>query len=189
MPKIKSNVVLFLFCCFFCVFCSYAHSATKKHASRTPTETNDFELNYNYAARLPQQIDYIGEKIIIVNPNIHVWGAYDQDGNLMRAGLMSAGADWCFDTGRRCHTKAGLFRVFSLGSPYCKSSLFPIPNGGAPMPYCMFFNKNQALHGVHKGEVVEGNVSHGCVRLTIEDAKWLRYNFVELGTLVIVYSY
>jgi lipoprotein-anchoring transpeptidase ErfK/SrfK len=51
----------------------------------------------------------------------------------------------------------------------------------------MYFNKNQGLHGSH--EVVEGNISHGCVRVTINDAKWLRYHFANIGTKVIIMSY
>lgn len=144
---------------------------------------------FTYAPRLPSQLDTHGIKTILIDPNVHAWGAYDEGGKIVRAGLASAGADWCFDIGRPCHTKPGTFRVNSLGGPECKSSLFPLPNGGAPMPYCMFFNNNQALHGVHEGEVVEGNVSHGCVRLHIPDAEWLRYNFINIGTRVIVYDY
>ena len=45
------------------------------------------------------------------------------------------------------------------------------------MPYCMFFNGGQALHG--SNQVVRANASHGCVRVHVSDAKWLRYHFVE----------
>jgi lipoprotein-anchoring transpeptidase ErfK/SrfK len=59
----------------------------------------------------------------------------------------------------------------------------------------MFFNGGQALHGSY--QVVPANISHGCVRLRVKDAKWLRYNFAEeptaqnedLGTIVIIKSY
>lgn len=55
------------------------------------------------------------------------------------------------------------------------------------MPYCMFFNGNQALHGSH--ELAEGNISHGCVRISVDDAYWVRFNFANVGTKVIVMSY
>jgi lipoprotein-anchoring transpeptidase ErfK/SrfK len=64
-----------------------------------------------------------------------------------------------------------------------------MPHGGAPMPYCMFFNRNQALHGSPDHEVVDGNISHGCVRMHVPEAEWLRYNFVHVGTKVIVRPY
>ncbi|EKD71040.1 MAG: enhanced entry protein [uncultured bacterium] len=143
----------------------------------------------NYASRVPQSINSHGQKVIVVDPRAHVWAAYGPDGNLIRAGLATAGAKYCPDIKRACKTRAGTFRVNSLGSKSCKSSIYPLPKGGAPMPYCMFFNGNQGLHGSHYHAVIEGNVSHGCVRMRIQDAEWLRFNFARVGTKVIVKSY
>jgi len=140
----------------------------------------------DYASRLPQHIN-TGEKTVLVDPNVHAWGAYDSDGSLLRAGLTTAGGDWCPDIGRRCHTGVGTFRIHSLGSAACKSSIYPLHRGGAPMPYCMFFNRSQGLHGSY--EVVEGNISHGCVRMQVSDAEWMRFNFATVGTKVIVKPY
>lgn len=141
------------------------------------------------------QISPTGEKLIIVDPNSHIWSAYSPQGKLLRSGEATAGSYWCRDLHRRCRTKAGTFRIYSLGGPGCISHKFPLPRGGAPMPYCMYFNGSQALHGSY--EVVYGNISHGCVRLHVNDARWLRYNFVEgpnasnhyRGTLVIIKPY
>lgn len=149
----------------------------------------------SYARGLSQTISPPGERLIIVDPNAHEWGAYDANGYLIRSGMATAGNKWCRDLHRPCKTKAGTFRIYSLGSAGCKSSKFPLPRGGAPMPYCMFFNGGQALHGSY--EVVAANVSHGCVRLNVQDAKWIRFNFVEWpnedngfrGTKVIVRPY
>lgn len=141
----------------------------------------------NYTDRMPSSINAYGEKVIVVNPNVHAWGAYDSSGSLVRGGLATAGGDWCPDINRRCHTRSGSFRIQSLGSVSCKSHIYPLPRGGAPMPYCMFFNGNQGLHGSY--EVVDGNVSHGCVRLHVDDAEWIRFNFASIGTKVIVKSY
>lgn len=136
---------------------------------------------------LPQNISAPGEKVIVVDPRSHSWGAYDPSGRLIRSGLASSGANWCPDMGRVCHTETGHFRIRSLGDGSCKSPSFPLPRGGSPMPYCMYFNAVQALHG--SSHVVNGNISHGCVRMHPGDAKWLRYNFAELGTLVVVLPY
>ncbi len=146
-------------------------------------------------AVMPEQIDPPGEKLIVVNPNVHAWGAYLPDGRLIRGGMATAGSDWCRDLHRACRTRSGSFRIYSLGSSDCKSRKFPLPRGGAPMPYCMFFNGGQALHGSY--EVVAGNISHGCVRLHVEDAEWLRFEFVDgpdeensyRGTRVIIKAY
>jgi hypothetical protein len=141
----------------------------------------------SYSRSLPEQINPPGEKLIIVDPNVHAWGAYNAGGKLLRSGLATAGSNWCRDLHRPCRTKSGTFRIYSLGSSGCKSHIFPLPRGGAPMPYCMFFNRNQALHGSY--EVVRGNISHGCVRLHVDDARWLRFNFAEPGTKVIIRPY
>jgi len=137
-----------------------------------------------------------GERVVMVDLKQNAWGAYDGDGTLVNWGPATGGADWCSDIGRSCRTKAGQFRIYSLGSSNCVSSKFPIPRGGAPMPYCMFFYGGQALHG-SPGGVVRGNESHGCVRLFVQDAEWLRYDFVEppsstnnyRGTKLIVLPY
>src|SRR5262245_27408226 len=92
------------------------------------------------ALSLPRQISPQNERIVVVDPRGHAWGAYDATGRLIRSGLASAGSDWCEDLGRPCHTRTGTHRVRSLGGAGCKSPTFPIPRGGAPMPYCMYFN-------------------------------------------------
>lgn len=127
---------------------------------------------------LPQQIDPPDEKMVVVNLGKHAWGAYDPDGRLVRWGPATGGKDYCPDIGQGCRTKSGEFRVYSLGSSRCVSSKFPVGEGGAPMPYCMFFNGGQALHG-SPGGVIRGNESHGCVRMFVDDAEWLRYDFVQ----------
>ncbi len=152
---------------------------------------NAFSRNYSLASHIASP----GEKLIIVDPTIHVWGAYTSDGQLVRSGVATAGSYWCRDLHRPCRTKAGEFRIYSLGGPGCISHRFPLPRGGAPMPFCMYFNGSQALHGSY--EVVHGNISHGCVRLHVNDARWLRYHFVEgpndhnnyRGTRVIIKAY
>jgi hypothetical protein len=140
----------------------------------------------DYASRLPDHIS-TGEKTILVDPNVHAWGAYDSSGNLVKAGLTTAGAEYCPDINRPCKTKAGSFRIYSLGGPECKSTLYPVGKGGAPMPYCMYFHGGQGLHGSY--EVVEANVSHGCVRMQVSDADWVRHNFANVGTKVVVRPY
>jgi len=164
---------------------SYHSRDTAYTASQRPQR--DPSLPANYADRLPGTVGTKGERMVLVDPNVHAWGAYDSSGKLMKAGLATAGAEYCPDIKRGCKTGAGTFRIQSLGASNCKSTRYPLPRGGAPMPYCMFFNKNQGLHGSQY--VMEGNVSHGCVRLSEEDAEWLRFNFANIGTKVIVKPY
>ncbi len=149
---------------------------------------------YSFAS-FPDKIEPEGQKQIIVDPRIHKWAAYDEDGKLVKTGMATCGSGYCRDLHRSCRTKVGTFRIQSLGDAGCKSHKFPLPRGGAPMPYCMFFNNGQALHG--SNAVVPANASHGCVRLHVKDAKWMRFHFAEeptsnnegLGTLVIIKPY
>lgn len=144
----------------------------------------------------PAQIKAPGEKIIFVDPAVLAWGAYAANGNLVRWGPASLGSDWCHDLGHRCHSPVGIFHVYQKGAVDCRSTKFPLPRGGAPMPYCMFFHRGFALHG-EPGGLPGDNVSHGCVRLFVSDAEWLSEQFVDPpnphnsypGTIVVVEPY
>jgi lipoprotein-anchoring transpeptidase ErfK/SrfK len=124
-------------------------------------------------APIPERIPRQGEKVIIIYPAEHFWGAYNAQGRLIRWGIATAGANDCPDSSHSCRTKVGTFRIYSLGDSHCVSRKYD----GAPMPYCMYFNGGQALHG--SPDVQFSNISHGCVRIHISDAKWLRTQFVE----------
>lgn len=130
-----------------------------------------------------------GKKLIIVDPRAHAWAAYTSDGQLIRWGDASAGRNYCPDVHRACRTVTGTFTINDKGGPGCISHKFPIEtNGGAPTPYCMHFYKGFAIHGSH--EVIPGrNLSHGCVRLYPEDARWLNQEFANVGTRVIIRPY
>jgi len=144
----------------------------------------------------PKQTTPLGEKLIIFDPRLHAFGAYDSSGILVRWGPASGGADWCKDLNGSCRTTSGHFRIYSMGSSECFSTKFPLPEGGAPMPYCMYFNNGEAFHGSPNG-LAGYNASHSCVRLYVNDAEWLRYDFAEgpsaynnyRGTKVIINQY
>ncbi len=154
---------------------------------KTAQAPNPLPSSATFAERMPKSINPSGENAIVVDPNVHAWGAYNAEGELLRGGLATSGADWCPDIHRRCHTRSGTFRIQSLGAASCKSSIYPLGRGGAPMPYCMFFDGSQGLHGSY--ELRDGNASHGCVRLPVDDAEWIRFQFAHIGTKVIVKSY
>lgn len=175
---------------------SYQNEFPSDRASLEPIDDEtEIPTDRNNRSELPASIQSHAEKVIIIDPKLHEWGAYSADGKLIRSGLATAGAKWCPDIEKPCRTKTGTFRIYSLGDEGCYSSKFPLPDGGAPMPYCMFFNGGQAIHG--SDNVVYGNVSHGCVRVHQSDAAWLRNHFVESpsqrnqyqGTKVIIKPY
>lgn len=148
-----------------------------------------FEDDYSY--RLPSKYKTGGQKVVLVNPNVHAWGAYAADGHLVRAGIATSGGLRCPPDAdeRDCRTGMGTFRITSMGDGGCYSKHYPKPRGGGLMPYCMYFNQGQALHGSPDNIVFDDNVSHGCVRMRIPDAEWMRYKFASVGTKVIVMPY
>lgn len=149
-------------------------------------------INMFDVSPFPLKIPGENQKQVIVDQDKLAWAAYDGQGNLLRWGPISSGRDRCSDSNRSCRTLTGIFRVFSKENEKCTSDVFPIGKGGAKMPYCMYFHKGFALHG--SDDIPGVRASHGCVRMFIEDAKWLNREFVELssernnfmGTVVIV---
>lgn len=144
-------------------------------------------------APFPKNIAPSKNKLIIVDQDKLAWGAYDRKGFLVKWGAISSGQNFCSDIKRSCTTITGEFYVFNKKDKKCKSTIFPVDEGGgAVMPWCMFFYKGYALHG--SPEVPGYRASHGCIRLFIEDALWLNKEFVELpaerngmlGTKVVV---
>ncbi len=143
------------------------------------------EIAYNDISPLPLKISTKGKKQILISLREHAFAAYDTRGNLVHWGPISAGKQNCA-SGETCETVVGKFRVFRVHGENCKSGKYPIAtNGGAPMPYCMFFHRGWAIHG---STLPGRHNSHGCVRLFYEDAKWLNKFFVKIGTTVNVLS-
>lgn len=135
----------------------------------------------------PETRPATGKRVFIYDPRQLSWAAYDSDGTLVRTGPGSAGSGYCPDLGQPCRTPSGTFQIFSKQDVDYKSKVFPIPRGGAPMPYAMFFHGGAAIHG--SVEVMEHNASHGCVRILTEDAEWLNDSFLDYGSTVIIRPY
>lgn len=142
----------------------------------------------------PRYIEPEGEKIIFVNQDKLAWGAYDENGELLWWGPLSSGSGHCRGLDGTCITPSGAFRIVRKQDIDCISTTFPMrgngDNGGAEMPYCMHFFRGYALHG---SDTVPGyRASHGCIRIFIEDARWLNEEFITLpggdskGTRVII---
>jgi hypothetical protein len=195
----RSALVSIMRICSFSIFSLLVSCATTQQASMQAearqqnqvVNLDDQRFATNYAQRIPAHLDTHGKKMVLVDPNVHTWGAYGADGNLIRAGIATAGGPTCPPDADEadCRTGRGTFHITSLGSEDCASKIYPRPDGGGLMPYCMFFNNGQALHGSPDNIVIEDNVSHGCVRMRIPDAEWMRNNFAQVGTKVVVMPY
>ncbi len=142
-------------------------------------------LGYLDFSPFPQYRDTDGDKLIFIDLSDLAFGAYDENGDLVHWGPVSGGRGYCPDVRRACNTKKGTFKIYSRMPASHVSSIYPVEtNGGAPMPYAMHYYRGFALHG---SPTVPGyNASHGCVRLMVEDARWLNKEFVDIGTKIIV---
>jgi hypothetical protein len=56
------------------------------------------------------------------------------------------------------------------------------------VPYHMYFNWREAIHGVYWHDNFGYYWSHGCVNVSVSDAKWLWDNWINMDTIVYVYD-
>ena len=148
---------------------------------------NPEKLTHFDVAPFDLKIDGSGYRTVIIDLSQLAWGAYDEDGNLLHWGPASGGKGWCKDVDKPCRTHTGNYTIYRKQGYDCTSSKFPLPYGGAAMPYCMHYYRAFALHGSF--EVPGYNASHGCVRMFITDARWLNHQFANYDTKVIVKPY
>lgn len=159
---------------------------------------NDMQdKTYMDFAPFPQLSESGHEKVLIWDPKLLAWAAYDSSGALISWGPGVGGMDFCPDIKRSCRTIAGTFTILEKYSAGYRSSKYPIEEcrgkepgrpGCAPMPYFMKFHRGGL--GFHGSDDVPGyHASHGCVRIFPADAEWLSKNFVEKDTKVIILPY
>ncbi len=136
----------------------------------------------------PLQIPSTGKKHFVFDPKAAAWAAYDETGKRVMTGAASGGKDICEDEDKSCRTVTGTFHVYNKRGEFCKSGEYPVETeGGAKMPYCMYFFQGFTIHAGY--EVPEYNASHGCIRVLPSAAKWLNEQFITIGTQVTVLSY
>jgi hypothetical protein len=153
------------------------------------------QLSIYDVSPFPRYIPENGEKTVFIDQHQLAWAAYNESGELIWWGPVSPGSGQCAKEQGDCLTPSGSFRIIRKSDENCISTVFPVrangEGGGAIMPYCMHFWRGFALHGSE--EVPGFAASHGCVRMFVQDARWLNEEFVDLpgsggktGTRVII---
>ncbi|HUF09701.1 MAG TPA: L,D-transpeptidase [Rhodothermales bacterium] len=130
----------------------------------------DFEMDLRAYTPLPRRYEGAAgiDKLFVIDKTLQVFGAYEY-GALVRWGIVSTG-----DTETR--TPSGRFN-FNWRAKDRVSSLSP-PGEEWRMFWVMNFHHERGIH-VHQYPLpVGGPVSHGCVRTTEADAKWL-FNWAD----------
>ncbi|MFG2531565.1 L,D-transpeptidase [Streptomyces sp. NPDC048516] len=77
-------------------------------------------------------------------------------------------------------TRTGTYRIYLRHRRHI-SNLY-----GTSMPYAQFFDRGEALHGVHE-DIFSGAGSHGCVNLTMTDAR-RAWEVLKKGDIVHVWG-
>ncbi len=113
-----------------------------------------------------------------VDVNLTKQQAYAYEGStLVRTFLVSTGVS-------RYPTVTGQFHVYvKYRYALMTGPGYYLPN----VPYTMYFYQSYGLHGTYWHNNFGHPMSHGCVNLRTEDAKWLYENWVVIGTLVNVH--
>lgn len=104
---------------------------------------------------VPERIDSRETREVRVYLKTQCFGFYEK-GRLVFFGSVCTGK-------RGCETPRGKFRILMKAKGYVSKKF------GSPMPFALQFSTGG--HFLHQGEVCRYPASHGCVRLTMEDAK------------------
>jgi len=81
-------------------------------------------------------------------------------------------------------TVTGRFRIYlKLRYRTMYGPGYYLPN----VPYVMYFYRGYSLHGTYWHSNFGRPMSHGCINLSIADAKWL-YEWAPVGTLVVIHQ-
>ena len=135
----------------------------------------------------PKQIEATGHRQFVFDPKVYAWAAYNPNGQRVMTGIASGGMDFCEDIGKPCRTMTGTFYIYNKRGAGCKSSEYPGADGGALMPYCMYYYRGYTIHAAY--ELLSEHSSHGCIRVLPSAAKWLNEQFMTIGTKVTILSY
>jgi len=115
-------------------------------------------------------------KYVVIDLKRQFLGLYEC-GRLAASYPVSSGRSDRGPKGENFRTPTGQYKVHAKHKD-AKSSKYPEPNGGAPMPYAVnFIFPGYWMHG---GDLVGFPASHGCVRLLYTDAPKI-FGWAEIG--------
>ncbi len=85
---------------------------------------------------------------------------------------------WDVSTGRKGYiTPSGNYQPYML-----KKLHYSKKYDNAPMPYSIFFHGGYAIHATGEVERLGSPASHGCIRLELQNARWLYRIVKEFGS-------
>lgn len=123
-------------------------------------------------------------KFILIDLAEQWLGAYQQ-GKLIFSAPISSGMEKCLDEKtqkiKSCLTPVGTFSTLAFHRDHVSSIYKDMEDNNIPMPFAIMFfiDKKGVAYWLHEGDLPGRPASHGCVRLTKENAKKL-YEFMNL---------
>jgi lipoprotein-anchoring transpeptidase ErfK/SrfK len=112
-----------------------------------------------------------GKSIVVSTENQRIY-AY-QDGKLVRTHLVSTGTS-------RTPTVLGDYKIqYKFAADDMQGPDYFLPQ----VPWTMYFYQGYAIHGTYWHNAFGRPMSHGCVNLPVDEAKWF-YDFADVGTTV-----
>jgi lipoprotein-anchoring transpeptidase ErfK/SrfK len=79
-------------------------------------------------------------------------------------------------------TRTGVFKIQTkLAKSRMSGNDYDIPD----VPYVMFYEGNYAIHGAYWHSRFGSPVSHGCVNVAVDHARWL-FDWASVGTPVVI---
>jgi lipoprotein-anchoring transpeptidase ErfK/SrfK len=98
-----------------------------------------------------------------------------EGGNPVYAIIISTGKD-------STPTPSGIFKIQTkIPAQRMRGADYDLPN----VPYVMFYEGNYGIHGAYWHHQFGKPVSHGCVNLAVDHARWL-FEWASVGTPVVI---
>ncbi|HEY9844707.1 MAG TPA: L,D-transpeptidase [Candidatus Caenarcaniphilales bacterium] len=77
--------------------------------------------------------------------------------------------------------------VFSIQSMHRLARMQGVDYNLPDVPYTMYYSGNYAIHGTYWHQSFGTPVSHGCINVAVDHARWL-FNWASVGTTVVVHD-
>ena len=114
---------------------------------------------------------------LVVNAKADVFITVDKSEQRMYVETPTDRFVWKVSTARKGYiTPSGQYQPYLL-----KKLHYSRKYDNAPMPYSIFFHGGYAIHATGEVERLGSPASHGCVRLELQNARWLYRIVKEFG--------
>jgi len=131
--------------------------------------------------------------VIFINLQTHQWIAYDYNKlQIINSGIALGGMGICKETKLpKCFSPKGIFNIYAKYK-IKRSDKYPIECNNKKLCGAKMYNMvkfGPKGEGIHSSDVLFPkkpiNISHGCIRVSKEDSKWI-YENTHLNTLIFI---